>query len=234
MSGSNTNSLIADCNRCGTLRTSFDVPRSAIADGHRNYYLFSICRNCFEPTIYIGQLNSNFSPDTLSGGGRNLNAMLNNFELQNPVFANLRQCPEFVPNEIKQSFDEAAVCLQISCNNACAAMLRRTIDLATKSLIDLAEIGDIKAEGDLSWKKYKDLRLRLDWLLTQERISGSLTPLVECVREDGNEAVHSDWVVTREAVLDLFDFTESILESIFTEPGKIARNIELRNARRVK
>lgn len=104
-------------------------------------------------------------------------------------------------------------------------MLRLCVDLATRPLLPNENTPSLNA------KIRRDLGLRLPWLFENGKLSGDLRELSKCIREDGNDGVHTG-LLTKEDAEDLLDFTSTLLERMFTEPGRLRLAQARRDARR--
>lgn len=131
--------------------------------------------------------------------------------------------PDHVPEDVARAFREAATCMAVECWNAAGAMFRATIDLATRAMLPKED-----REG-LNKKVRRDLGLRLPWLFENDLLPRDLESLSACIREDGNDGVHTALLEKADAE-DLLDFTVELLERIYTE----AARLELARERRVK
>ena len=223
--------FISSCPRCGIKKITFDV----LASFRRydwNYTLFCHCRGCFEGSTFDVQLNRSLPESQRELAGLIISKFCVKIEVQKPKFQNVAECPEFVPESVKEIFDEGATCRALGCYSASGAMFRKVIDQATRTLVD-AKPGETNSDGStISWKEFKDLRLRLNWLISNDKLPNGMDQLVECVREDGNDAAHALESIGSEGASDLEDFSKAILEFLFTMPGKISRNIDRRAGRR--
>ena len=124
------------------------------------------------------------------------------------------QPPEHLPENVKNIFLEGAKCLAINCNNAAGTMFRLCIDTITRGMLP---------EGDtdgLNARIRRDLGLRLPWMLDHKVLPESLRELSACVREDGNDGTHAGTLKAEDAQ-DLLDFTNLLLERIYTEPERL-------------
>jgi hypothetical protein len=222
-----------DCPRCGQQRTTFDILANTYAGKPDGYWeaweCFLRCRKCFRPSIGLLQrhVNGDGSPVKCSGKYANLI-----FEFVEWVFEvpNRRQCPEHVPEEIQRIFDEAASCASIGAWDAAGTMFRKTLDVATRSITPTPDSDSEPKPAN--WKIYKDLRPRLDWLFGHNLLSPALKDLSSCIHEDGNDAAHDATGISKAEAEDLSDFSESVLESLYTLPGQIAENRKRRDERR--
>ncbi|WP_271299657.1 DUF4145 domain-containing protein [Sphingomonas sp. CV7422] len=227
--------FVTDCPRCTTKAVTFDalsasiVPRTA-----DRYFTFGRCRACYQPTIFeLHNVRGNKSPLSSDFAGEIINSV---FELvvSKPVLRNTATCPEFVPDNIRTIFEEASLCYAIGAFDASGAMSRKVLDAATRELIPVEPQSVDKSDPNyLSWKVAKDLRLRLDWLFERKILPSDLADLASCVHQDGNDAAHASETIGEEGALDLQEFTTSILETLYTRPGRIAQNVERRERRRL-
>jgi hypothetical protein len=222
-----------DCPRCGQVRTTFDIRANTYVGKFEGSWdrweCFLLCRKCYRPSIGLLQAR-NFSNDPPSkAGGEYVNTV---FEMIEWVFEvpNRRRCPEHVPAEVQRIFDEAATCAAIGAWDAAGTMFRKVLDVATRSITPKPDSQDEPRPPN--WKTYKDLRLRLDWLFDQNLLNHGLKDLSSCIHEDGNDAAHDAEGIRKAEAEDLADFTETVLETLFTVPGQIAENRRRRDQRR--
>ncbi|WP_448665131.1 DUF4145 domain-containing protein [Sphingomonas sp. CJ20] len=111
--------------------------------------------------------------------------------------------------------------------NAAAAMFRLALDLATKSLLPDTP----SAAGGPNNAERKRLYDRLEYLFSASLIAPELRDLADCVREDGNDGAH-DGTLNKEDAEDLIDFTEQLLERVYTEPARLRLAKARREGRR--
>lgn len=233
--------VVADCPRCGAKQHTFDVSAqierrdTGAADWCRRFEIFSVCRNCTRPTLFVIELTDiNARNDTVLSGIFKQSVTLNKYfrvlsyiSLSETV---TRKAPEHTPTEIAQVFDEASVCLAVNCFNAAGAMYRLCLDMATRRLLPpVPEDGSDPAEGQPNRKQRRDLGLRIPWLLANGLMPSELADFAEIIREDGNDGAHAG-ILTKEDAEDLADFAEVLLERLYTEPGRI----EIARARRIE
>lgn len=225
--------IVGNCPRCGAQRITFDA-MSAVKthteyDWKRYYECFCKCRNCSTTTIFvISQSNyedngylAKHSPVEISGS---LNP---HFSIEGIINAKDRAAaapPEHVPEPIAKVFSEGAACMVVQCWNAAGAMFRLCVDLATEPLTPKDE------QPGLTAHIRKNLGPRMEWLIKNGLLPKELTSLSDCIREDGNDAAHRA-ALKKEDAMDLQDFTEALLERMFTEPERL-RLAEKRRADR--
>jgi hypothetical protein len=184
------------------------------------FEVFSVCRKCKRSTTFVVHLNNGIYSNIFSEHKQltDTDGALNEFfdvkEFISLRHLGSRPSPEYLPQEIEESFAEAASCLSIGCWNAAGAMFRMCIDRATRSMLPE------EALPGLNSKTRKDLGLRLPWLFATGLLPESLRELSSCIREDGNDGVHAGNLGPEDAE-DLYDFTFALLERIYSEPEKL-------------
>lgn len=231
--------IVENCPRCAANNMTFDV----FADEHRStsygwqshHEICVKCRRCYGFSIMAIDLhNSNLKHKFDDAGS--ITAMKGDLA---PTFRLKRfldvsdlkgavTCPDSVPADIKDAFDEGAKCFSISCYNAAAAMFRLALDLASKPLLPSS---DHPTHPQPTKQQRNFLKHRLDWLLEQGIIPASLADLVHGIREDGNDGAH-DGTLTEVESNDLLDFAVLFLKRFFTEPAAIEEAKKLRIKRR--
>jgi hypothetical protein len=112
-------------------------------------------------------------------------------------------------------------------------MFRKVLDASTRTMIVGEPQSLDKSDPDyISWKTYKDLGLRLEWLFDRKRLPESLKPLATCVHQDGNDAAHAIIGIGELEAADLADFTVDFLDTVYTRPGRLAESERRRAERR--
>jgi len=139
--------------------------------------------------------------------------------------ADIEPGPDYLPEDIKNAWNEAATCLAVRCPNAAASMFRLCIDHATKVRTPIDDV-----EG-LNNKIRRSLGLRLKWLFDTRRLPEELRELSEAIKEDGNDGAH-DGTLSMDDAEDIKDFTYALLERLYTEPEKLRIAGERRRGRR--
>lgn len=226
------NSLFAaDCPRCGQSRTTFDIlgQQQVGFQAWAKYEAFLVCRNCFRSSIALLKQDASNARDPMSEAGHFANI---SFALEKWVFEvpNRRRLPNHVPDDVGRIFTEAASCAAIGAWDAAGTMFRKALDVATRSITPTPDA--IVEPRPPNWKTYKDLRLRLDWLFEHQLLSPALRDLSSCIHQDGNDAAHDAAGLGQEEAEDLGDFSERVLEVLYTLPGQIADNQRRREERR--
>ncbi len=226
--------LITDCPRCGSQRITFDATASIIINtryGWQNWYeTFCICRHCRRTTIFVlsEKTDSNYKL-VHEVGLLKMDLALNNY-CTVEGFVSLKDRattapPEFIPREIEEVFREGAICLAVGCYNAAGTMFRLCVDLTTRSMLPAEDV-----EG-LTKRIRRDLGLRLPWLFENNLLPRELEGLSSCIREDGNDGAHAGTLEKADAE-DLLDFTERLLDRIYSEPERLRLAAERRVSRR--
>lgn len=227
--------LIQDCPRCGARNSTFDVlgDRVTLRGDPRTYEVFSFCRACQKCIIFIVQSNTTLqqltnwdAPGSISNIPGVLGHRLIVIGFTSVKDVQTRVPPDHLPDSIQACFAEGAACFAIECFNASAAMFRLCLDLATKSLLPAEEI-----ESGPNRAQRTRLYDRIDYLFDQSILPAGLRDLAECVREDGNDGAHDGTLMKADAE-DLIDFTEALLERVFTEPERLRLAKERRDNRR--
>lgn len=196
------------------------------------YEIMARCRSCYRSNLFlIEQTNHTLNIDNYSDGSYINNA----FKLIESILVvpNTDVCPDYVPVNVKNLFDEGAKCMAVQCYDASGTMFRKVLDASTRQLLpDQPEDEDKSHPNFIAWKTRKDLGLRLAWLFNNGKLPENLRDLATCVREDGNDAAHDVAGIGSDEAEDLRDFTILILESLYTVPGQIAENKRRRESRR--
>ena len=168
--------LIDNCPRCGAYKITFDVSgyvfRYTEYEWKHWFEIFSVCRSCQCPTIFLISLNEpmgrNQASDVAALLGRDATVLNGYFEVNR--FISLRdnttqKPPEHLPEDIQKAFDEGAACLSIGCNNAASTMFRLCVDLVTQPLLPNPTDTTINQPNS---KTRRDLGLRLTWMFENE------------------------------------------------------------------
>lgn len=228
--------LQADCPRCGTGRSTFEVEGQnslgiVRANWVERFELFSICLHCHRATIFLADNKVYEIRDSLKFPGEILknSGYLNDF-LDVEGYVTLRDrditpAPEYTSQDVEKVYLEGATCVSTECWNASGAMFRSVIDLATKALLPP------DSEADPSKNVRRSLGLRLQWLFDKGLLPHDLQELAQAVQQDGNDGVH-DATLTKDDALDLQDFTYQLLTRLYTVPGRVAEAKARREARR--
>ena len=220
---------IANCNRCGTRRTTFDVI-SANMIGRLNtpplkfFELLVCCRECNRSNVIIASHANHqvaaMAPDSKSimrydGGIQDALTFHRFIDLTDLKTADV---PEHIEGLLLHAYKEGATCALVGCHNAAAMMFRLCVDLVTRPL--LPDHTDA-SRSQPNAKQRKDVAPRVAWLIEHGLLPESLRALAEGIREDGNDAAHHGEITTAAESEDLADFTRILIERLITEPKKI-------------
>lgn len=227
--------LVANCPRCSTVRTTFDVKDATIVGMNYNWQsVFEaacVCRTCGKYTVFVVKQKEPRDSDAIRKADffRTFAGSINDY-VNVDGFINLKdlgiaKSPEHLPEEIGKMFLEGSACLSVGCPNAAGAMFRTCVDMATRKLLPEGE-----AEG-LNSKVRRDLGLRLPWLFQHGLLAKDLENLSRCIREDGNDGAHAGTLLMDDAQ-DLIDFVRALLERLYTEPARLKIAEARREARR--
>jgi hypothetical protein len=226
--------LVANCPRCGTKNTTFDVVANSTV-GYANGQPFRfettcLCRHCERNTVFETELKSSYllngvRAETIASTKGSVADFIQVMAKAESFDFSEINAPGFLPTAVENAFKEAQKCRSIDCWNAAGAMFRACLDLATKDKLEQSELSPGLNRIE------RNLGLRLKWMFEQEIIPTDLQSLADSVKEDGNDGAH-DLSLTVEDCADLADFTKLLLERIYTEPGKIEAAAKRREARR--
>jgi hypothetical protein len=112
-----------------------------------------------------------------------------------------RQLSWKVPQSIKKAFNEAVTCFRVKAYTASAIMCRKTLEGLC------AEHGVKGPNLSVSLKRLRDKQI----------IEARLFDWAEALRTMGNEAAHGvESAITREDCQDTLDFTEALVQYVFT------------------
>lgn len=196
-------------------------------DWQNVYEAFCVCRHCGKGTIFVLADDGIKERDYIKkvGGVAAIRGSVVGL-VRIETYISMKDAagvepPEYLPNDILQAFKEGATCKAVKCFNASGTMFRLCIDLATRPLLPEEDV------DGLSRKIRRDLGLRLPWLFDHGNLPEGLRELSACIKEDGNDGAHAG-TLTNDDAEDLLDFTQALLERMFTEP----RRIELAKLRR--
>ncbi|CAI1026615.1 DUF4145 domain-containing protein [Serratia quinivorans] len=226
--------VVFDCPRCDSNRMTFDVKGCVslgIKDGWQECYeVLGKCNCCHRGIILFLEKGSAVSQisvpeDYLMSYRGVLNDLFivvghltaKDFDFLPP--------PDDLPENIESAFIEGSKCMSIDCYNAAGTMFRLCLDFATKKLLPEEDI------SGLNNKIRRSLGLRMQWLFDQKYLSGDLSDLADCVKNDGNDGAH-EGNLDKASAEDLQDFTEMLLERLYSEPARLEEAKQRRLQRR--
>lgn len=238
--------LVYNCNYCGSNKIQFDVLATTVQKIHsRDYWeAFCQCSHCKKGSILLLEEGSNFRelkdriytgsyPNLCATEHTNINDHFQVNRLLIPPNKNQMMCPQFVPTNIKNIFDEATKCLAMSCFVASGSMFRLCLDLVTKDLLEKWLEENQTSEQQPNKEQRNKLANRIDFLIDQDKIPKRLKDLAHCIRHDGNDSAH-DGTTGEDEALDCLDFTEALLTETYTLPAQINEASRRRLERRAK
>ncbi|MDO7353536.1 DUF4145 domain-containing protein [Acinetobacter baumannii] len=228
--------FIFDCPSCSAKNSTFDV--DSIHGDESSHYadwdLFSICRACSKAMVitarvkpeiynplYIHDLTVAESTKRIRQQIRevvdredfHLNRVFTYF-IYSPVHVGQITPPEYLPEKVRDIFNEATKCLSSNCFNASGAMFRLCLDIVTKDILEKNE--ELGATRD----DKKSIHSRLNWIFKHNLLNRGLEDLSRCIKDDGNDGAHDGNLTNTEAD-DLLDFTYELLEQVYTQPERI-------------
>jgi len=227
--------LVYQCPRCGVNNMTFDVKAATLVATYmgwqRQFETFAVCRHCERSTIIVVIERQQHALERLlqNGGFSGFKGALNT-EFSAYGYVSLKDSaaiepPEYLPPEIEAVFKEGATCMAVGCFNAGGTMFRLCLDMATKSFLP------VENDNGLNHKIRRNLGFRMKWLFDNDKLPKALEELASCVKEDGNDGAH-EGTLTKADAEDLLDFTEALLERLYTEPVTLRLAQERRDARR--
>lgn len=227
--------IVLNCPRCYAQNVTFDVlsgnPVGKAAGWQTRIEVFCVCRHCRKSTVAVirEKNKDNFVAIVQMGGlGGYAGSLNRDFIIDGYISLKDNAAvdpPEHLPPDIEAVFKEGATCMAVGCFNAGGTMFRLCLDMATKSFMPEEN------ENGLNSRIRRSLGLRLDWLFETGVVPRALQELAACVKEDGNDGAH-EGTLTKADAEDLLDFTEALLERLYTEPATLRLAQERRAARR--
>lgn len=173
--------------------------------------LYLFCTSCRMPSIAIvSNAASNFRELALAEGEQAINPFVAAFVAQYPDKLPLK-APEHIPKEVERVYLQAVDAHRRTNLDLAAMGFRRALELALK-----AKAPDLKGQ----------LGPRIDQLAAKHVLTPAMKEWAEDSRVLGNEANHDPPEPTPENVQQLFLFTESLLEYLFTLPEKVRQRRE--------
>jgi uncharacterized protein DUF4145 len=228
--------LRADCPRCNTRASSFDVFSDQLVGEEygwqRIYESFAVCRICHRSTVFV--LAQTVLLDRSNPNYRRLPSdcpASTNDMYRVASYINIKDMgtmapPEHCPPSVAAAFREGATCLAVECFNAAGCMFRLCIDLASKTMLPAA--GTPEAPGA---QARENLFHRLNWLVGDGKIPEDLHDLAHGIREDGNDGAHAG-TLTKDEADDLQEFSRELLERVYALPGRVKAAAERRAAKK--
>ena len=212
----------ADCPRCGTKKTGFSINGVNQIDNY-DAELVCKCNHCKLLTVFrIAVWSMQKFAEAYKNDGH-LNDKINSFTPIRIPISTVVSSPDHIPEKIKSVFDEGALCFANDCYNAAGAMFRASIEQALK--------GSFSEELNKSPQKLFTLFSKVEYLNQCGLLSETLVELADCIREDGNDAVH-ECNVDANTAEDMQEFSVLILSKLYTEPAKLQLAKERREQRR--
>lgn len=216
--------IVNDCPRCRAKHTTLDIRSDNIIgqiEWQNFYEAYCVCRNCKKGSILVLADESvdaarviRESGDGLTGLSGGINEFVRFKTFISVKDSEPRPSPEYLPDDIKNIFNEGTKCLAVGCYNAAGTMFRLCLDMATRSLLPERD------EDRLNSKVRRSLGLRLEWLFDNNRLPAELRDLSSAVKDDGNDGAHAG-TLTEDDAEDLIEFAYLLLQRLYTEPEKL-------------
>lgn len=230
--------VVSNCTYCGTKNIRLDNKGFNKVSTYQMDML-AACSHCNQPTVLRLTLKANVpyplneqlpkATKLESFGDLNLSLYFSIGSIITPPKRDVIPCPEYVPDNIKTIFDEAATCLSQDCYTASGAMFRLCLDITTKELLQEWIAADQESSIQPNNTQRDKLYNRIEFLLERGIIPVDLKEYAHQIRLDGNDAAH-DGTTNKEEAEDLLDFSELFLERIYT----IKKQLEIAQARRLE
>ncbi|AZV93563.1 hypothetical protein CBF45_07395 [Bordetella sp. J329] len=207
------------CPHCGTNEVAFtSVGQVKVVENKNSESLWNVffaCNRCLGGLVVQTSSSMRFGPHgqpgiiAIPGSGSNAHGYSAKFEvIESYPSPPTHQAPESVPERIAATYIEASENLHRQKHETSQMLSRKALDLATKQLLPGSK---------------KQLYGRIEELRDSGKITQEMADWAHIVRDEGNDSVHDDTEVTREAAAELLAFTETFLMYAFTLPGMIAK-----------
>jgi hypothetical protein len=218
-------SIIVECPHCGADRVGFDLaaqqqrPTLITLRGGERFRMWDVlatCSKCEEAIIAVFSQNeyadarSPKSPTECKSDPENWGFSLV-YVLPPPQPSRV---PEHLPELLPNIFLQASNALKRGDWDASGAMSRKTIDVATKDLMQNEA------------RQIRDLGPRIDALAKAGRLTEDLRQWAQHVRLGGNDAAHDEDPFTKAEAEELLDFTELFLTYVYTLPGRLKEKMK--------
>ena len=215
---------------CGVIDTPDSVDTATLPDepllSVYLYETFCICNECKKSTVFV--LKTTEDPAT---GEDSVTGSVEIVEYINQKHFVEHRPLEHVPENIKLAFKEGESCFAVGCFNATCTMFRLCVDLAAREKLEkLSKDGKAEISQNV---KTGTLGAKLKWLFDNGKIPEGLRELSMCIKDYGNDGAH-EGVLRKEDAEDLLDFTQQLLEHLYTAPKKVKLAKERRDARHNK
>lgn len=209
-------SIIAGCPHCGGEKlgfTSVGEYQIATPEHSTRFETFFRCNNCQRGLIvnYLQRgANQYLSPAACPADP----AQFGFFPVVMYPSKEPAKVPGHTPEPLGRYFQQAFDGCQRGDNDASGAMSRKVIDVSTKMLL-----------GE-EFKKYGNIRDRIDALATKGALTSDLKNWAHEIRLGGNEAAHDEEPYSKEEAEELLDFAELYLTYVYTLPGRLKERRE--------
>ena len=211
------------CPRCGIAmraeaRSSYRWAESKSPKKPVESY-FVVCGNCDEPFLaeYYQDNSKLFQGLGLNG---NIDDIAGNEWRWHKLYPveKIVAAPEHLPDIVLEFYCEACGCRANGYSNAAGAMLRKTLEAATRA----NEVTAALPKEEIAAYSKAMLARRLSKLKEYHIIPVPLFQLVETIKLEGNEAVHGMETYSVREAEALKGFLDAFLNFVFTLPKKIA------------
>lgn len=216
--------LKADCPYCSTRDQAFTsvggyVQREGRAHVNALETILFRCNGCGWPTAITIELEAKQLLRTWDSGIQFTPTTDQDFMRvvgMTPDRPKHAQAPEYSPTVVAGPYEQGCRALQREDWDIAGLGLRKSLDIATKKLIQDAKPPNLDEALKLNLMK------RIDWLHSAGKLTADLKEWAHTIRMDGNEAAHEEEPFNGITALELRHFTEVFLLYVFTMPGMIA------------
>lgn len=215
--------LTSDCPYCLTKNTFFEHLNTYRVFNNESYLTF-LCRKC--KNIVLCRISDNFFRNRdidKSVVSLQLGETIDGWNVDN-IFPNLPKIKvlDHLPEKISKYFLEAQEHLKNGHFETSIGVSRKVLEITTVQKLDEKQAvdkqGKILSKEDLI---KRPLRRRVDLLFENNLITQDMHDWATLIREEGNNAVHSDEDYTQEEAQELIDFTEVFLMYLYTLPQMV-------------
>lgn len=194
-----------DCPHCHTKNAAF-VPFGDIkqAENDRTFTTAFHCTGCYGGLIAEIWVRGGQAPTQFTGDVDRIGEFTVQYVYPKPEET---RAPEYLPENIRSFYLQAAGSLQAKNYDASAMMSRKALEAAVKRAL---------ADGKGS------LYNRIEQLATMHKVTPELKDWAHAIRIDGNTATHEDTPVEEEFAKELLSYVEMFLLYSVTMPAMIA------------
>ncbi|AZS50057.1 DUF4145 domain-containing protein [Entomomonas moraniae] len=215
--------LTADCPHCFTKNTFFKGLNAYAICEDAGYLTFQ-CQHCKNIVLTLVDDASNQSRRfTQFDFSLDANKIINGWEVLNiwPNFPKPKTL-DYLPESVAKRYIEAQEQLAEGRFETAISICRKSLDIATVLTLEEKQAKD--GEGNILTKEAlvkRPLKRRIELLFENNLITKDMESWAHIIREDANDAIHTDIIFTKEEAQELLDFTEVFLMYLYTLPKMV-------------